>query len=66
MQKLPVFRENALGQLTSDIRSNLARYKSETPWIDDVFSGRVWSATSKIAALQEDLLLLPDLSLIHI
>jgi hypothetical protein len=62
MQKLPVFRENALGQLTSDVRSNLARYMNETPWIDDVFSGRVWSAPSKIAALPENLLLLPDLS----
>jgi hypothetical protein len=60
MQKLPVFRENALGQLTSDIRSNLAKYKNEKPWVDDVFSGRVWSAPSKITALPEDLLLLPD------
>ncbi len=60
MQKLLVFRENALGQLTSDIRLNLARYKSEKSWIDDVFPGRIWSAPSKIIALPEDLLLLPD------
>lgn len=60
MQKLPVFREHALGQLVNDIRPNLARYKSSAPWIDEVFPDRVWSMPSKIVALPEDLLLLPD------
>ncbi|MBR7941035.1 DUF6339 family protein [Burkholderia cenocepacia] len=65
MQKLPVFRENALGQLVSDIRPNLTKYKSEKSWVDDVFPGRVWSSPSKIADLPEDLLLLPDESSDH-
>lgn len=60
MQKLPVFRENALGQLVGDIRPNLARYKEEKPWIEEAFAGRVWSAPSKIDALPDDLLLIPD------
>lgn len=60
MQKLSVFRENALGQLVNDIRPNLAKYKADKSWIDDAFSGRVWSAPSKIDVLSDDLLLLPD------
>ncbi|PKO39826.1 MAG: hypothetical protein CVU30_17985 [Betaproteobacteria bacterium HGW-Betaproteobacteria-3] len=60
MPKLPVFRENALGQLTNDIRPNLAKYKDEKPWIEEAFSGRVWSAPSKLDELADDLLLLPD------
>lgn len=60
MLKLPVFRENALGQLVSDIRPNLAKYKAGSPWIEEVFAGRVWSAPSRIDDLPNDLLMLPD------
>jgi len=60
MQRLPVFRENALGQLINDIRPNLKKYKNEESWIEKEFTGRVWSAPSKIDALSENLLLMPD------
>jgi len=60
MLKLSVFRENALGQLVSDVRPNLAKYMNDEPWVQDAFAGRVWSAPSRIDDLPDDLLLLPD------
>lgn len=60
MSKLLVFREGALGELVSGVGTNLTRYKENTPWIEEMFIGKVWNAASKLDDIPDDLLQLPD------
>lgn len=55
MKPLRIFRQDHLDILKSRIRTNVARYQQESPWIDEVFEGATWHQEAAVRATDIEL-----------
>jgi Family of unknown function (DUF6339) len=60
MSTLKVFKESVVNSLRELLKTDVSRYQLDTPWVEQLFPARALFATTKLADLPDDLLIMPE------
>jgi hypothetical protein len=60
MSTQKVFKESVVNTLRERVKAEVASYQSNETWVEELFPGRSLFATTKLADLPDDLLLMPE------
>ena len=60
MSTLKVFKESAVNALLELIKTEVSKYQIDEPWVEGIYPDRSLFATTKLADLPDDLLILPE------
>jgi Family of unknown function (DUF6339) len=60
MSTQKVFKESVVNSLRERLKTDVLSYQSDEPWVENLFPERSLFATTKLAELPDDLLLMPE------
>lgn len=60
MSTLKVFKESVVNSLRELMKSDVSNYQRNEPWVEELFPERSLFATTRLAELPDDLLLMPE------
>lgn len=60
MSTQKVFKESVVNSLRERLKTDVSSYQLDEPWVENLFSERSLFATTKLAELPDDLLLMPE------